>query len=93
VPSTLTPIAFCLLKTNTSIGQLQTHLEQLVHNSSIIFIDASFSSIASSGQIPTQHPQKSHLSGFISINSNKPALSDDKSFNFPLKVKKKNSER
>jgi hypothetical protein len=56
-----------LLKAITSIGQLHTHFAQLVQRSSIIFISASFSSIASSGQTPTQHPQKSHLFGSISI--------------------------
>ena len=58
-----------LLNLITSIGHAQTHFEQLVHIGSIIFIDASFNSIASSGQIPTQQPQKSHLSGSISIIS------------------------
>lgn len=56
-----------LLNLITSIGQDQTHFEQFVHRSSIIKISASLSSIASSGQMPTQHPQKSHLSGRISI--------------------------
>jgi len=35
-----------------------------------MLISASLSSIASSGQTPTQQPQKSHLSGRISIISN-----------------------
>ena len=43
------------------------HFAQLVHLESIIKISASFNSIASSGQTPTQHPQKSHLPGIISI--------------------------
>lgn len=51
------------------MGQDHTHLEQFVHRSSIILISASFSSIASSGHTPTQHPQKSHLFGSISIIS------------------------
>jgi hypothetical protein len=58
-----------LLNLITSIGHDQTHLAQLVHRGSIIKISASLSSIASSGQTPTQHPQKSHLSGSISIIS------------------------
>jgi len=58
-----------LLNLITSIGQDQTHFAQFVHLGSIINISASFSSIASSGQTPTQHPQKSHVSGRISINS------------------------
>ncbi|MCW8805492.1 MAG: hypothetical protein OQK56_03445, partial [Ignavibacteriaceae bacterium] len=49
------------------IGQDQTHFAQLVQRGSIIKISASLSSIASSGQTPTQQPQKSHLSGRISI--------------------------
>lgn len=51
------------------MGQDHTHLAQFVHLSSIIFISASLSSIASYGHTPTQHPQKSHLSGTISIKS------------------------
>jgi hypothetical protein len=58
-----------LLNRITSIGQLQMHFAQLVHRSSIMLISASLSSIASSGQTPTQHPQKSHLLGSISIIS------------------------
>ena len=45
------------------------HLAQFVQRTSMINISASFNSIASSGQTPTQHPQKSHLLGRISINS------------------------
>lgn len=56
-----------LLNFITSIGQDQTHLAQFVHRGSMIKISASFNSIASSGHTPTQHPQKSHLSGRISI--------------------------
>jgi hypothetical protein len=59
-----------LLNLSTSIGQDQTHLAQLVQSASIIFISASFNSIASSGHTPTQQPQKSHLSGMISISNN-----------------------
>jgi hypothetical protein len=58
-----------LLNLITSIGHDQTHLAQLVQRGSIIKISASFNSIASSGQTPTQHPQKSHLFGRISIIS------------------------
>jgi hypothetical protein len=67
---TITPL---LLNLITSIGQLHTHFEQFVHLSSMMLISASLSSIASSGQTPTQHPQKSHLLGSISI-SNIPVL-------------------
>jgi len=61
---------FSLLNLSTSIGQDQTHLTQFVQRSSLIFISASFNSIASSGHTPTQQPQKSHLFGMISINNN-----------------------
>jgi len=57
------------LNSITSIGHDQTHFAQLVHRESMIKISASFNSIASSGQTPTQHPQKSHLSGRILINN------------------------
>lgn len=62
--------SFSLLNLSTSIGQDQTHLAQFVQRSSMIFISASFNSIASSGHIPTQQPQKSHLFGIISISNN-----------------------
>ncbi len=49
------------------MGQDHTHSLQLVQSSSLIKISVSLRKIASSGQTPTQHPQKSHLLGNISI--------------------------
>jgi hypothetical protein len=51
----------------TSHGHAQTHFLQFVQRSSMMDILDSRSSIASSGQTPTQHPQKSHFSGTMWI--------------------------
>ncbi|MDP3149439.1 MAG: hypothetical protein Q8N83_09965 [Ignavibacteria bacterium] len=69
MPTAYRPLTPSLLNFITSIGQLHIHFEQFVQRASMINISASFNSMASSGHTPTQHPQKSHLLGSISIIS------------------------